>query len=66
MRGGGATESEHDYPDQTPRRETDAGSDGPGAAIVAAALAQTTDRAKPEPDNLSGDRPAIYVACLAS
>ena len=50
----------------TPRREMQDGAAAPCAAVVAAALAQTTDRAKPRPANLSGDRPAIYVACLAA
>ena len=50
----------------TPRRETDDGASAPCATVVAATLARPTDRAKPEPANPSGDRPAIYVACLAS
>lgn len=50
----------------TPRPETENGASAPCVAVVAATLAQTTGRAKPEPANLSGDRPAIYVACLAA
>jgi len=50
----------------TPRRETDAGPDGPGAAVVAATLAQTKEQSAPARADLSGEYPAIYVACLAA
>ena len=50
----------------TPRRERQDGAAAPCVAVVAATLAQTRDRAKLRPANLSGDRPAIYVACLAA
>lgn len=53
-------------PTHTPRKETDDVASAPCAAVVAATLAQTTDQSTPEPANPSGDRPAIYVACLAA
>ena len=46
--------------------ETESPPEGGRAAVVAATLARTTGRAKSEPANPSGDRPAIYVACLAA
>ena len=46
--------------------ETESPPEGGRAAVVAATLARPTDRAKPEVANPSGDRPAIYVACLAA
>lgn len=54
----------------TPSRETEGGPDGPrGANVGAPPPSRTGDG--PQPDrpelaNPSGDRPALYVACLAS
>ncbi|MGB3456539.1 MAG: antirestriction protein ArdA [Litorimonas sp.] len=49
----------------TPSRETDCGPDGPRGADVGAPPPIAGPHT-PEPANPSGDRPAIYVACLAA
>lgn len=53
---------------QTPesRRELDDGASALCAAVVAATLAQTRNQSAPDRADLSGDHPAIYVACLAA
>lgn len=52
--------------DPTPRREMENGASAPCAAVVAATLAQTREQSARDRADLSGDHPAIYVACLAA
>lgn len=53
-------------PTSTPSRETEGAPDGARAAVVAAAPLGGAVDDTPEPANPSGDRAAIYVACLAA